>query len=100
MGKKGGIQEFQDLLRSVPFLARGKPQLLRFLRSRSLIGQGSPTLKVIGVFDVGGDDGFMCHFVIQGKEPSQSLIAPAKQLSLRLHKIDRVTQRKDRSRAA
>lgn len=100
MVRNGGTQEFHDFLRAVPFLARGKPQLLRFLRSRSLIGQETPTLKVIGVFDVGGDGGLMCHFVIQGQDPSQSLVAPAKQLSLRLHKIDRGNQRKDRSRAA
>lgn len=89
--KRKEVMDLADLVRAVPFIARAKPQLLRFLRSRSLIGQESPRLKMVGVFDAGVEGVVMCHFVIEGRQSSPPLVAPLQQFSIRFGRGDPVT---------
>ena len=70
------------LRRNLPLLARGKPALMSFLKSRAVGIRTSSRLLVTDVFDAGGALGLMCRFVIFGAGETPDLfVAPLTQIA-------------------
>jgi len=85
MNHMAAIQEEQLAWRLQCFLplpARGRPELLKFLRRRGLMFRDSPRLMVTGVFQAGDGKGLMGQFAVGGAEESPRLfVAPIEQLA-------------------
>ncbi len=72
-----GEQLARQLQCFLPLPARGRPELLKFLRGRGVMFRESPRLMVTGVFQAGDGKGLMGQFAVEGaKESPRSFVAP------------------------
>ena len=85
MNRMAVIQEEQLAWRLQCFLplpARGRPELLKFLRGRGVMFRDSPRLMVTGVFQAGDGKGLMGRFAVEDAEESPRLfVAPIEHLA-------------------
>ena len=66
----------------LPLPARGRPELLKFLRVRGVTFRDSPRLMVTGVFQAGDGKGLMGQFAVEGAAESTRLfVAPIEHLA-------------------
>jgi hypothetical protein len=64
---------------AMPLSARPRPALLAFLRTRGVIGRGTPKLVIVDIFDSGAQDP-MCRFIIEG-DKGASFVASLTQIA-------------------